>query len=61
MYNSLPSVGENNDSDAHCTALVDENHRYCWLWYKIEHYQLSMATEVVRLRTAYLSIGQNIA
>ena len=43
MNNSSVPVDENNDSDAHCNALVDENHRKCWLWYKIEHYQLWLA------------------
>ena len=40
IRNSSLKVDEYSDSDANITVLADENHRYCWLWYKIEHYQL---------------------
>ena len=50
INNSSLSVDKYNDSEGHFTALVDENHQYSWLWYKIELYQLllAMATVVVR-------------
>ena len=31
INNSPMSVNDNNDSDAHYTALADKNHQYGWL------------------------------
>ena len=47
--NYLLSVDKNNEYDGHCTALVDKNHQYCWLWYKIENFRWRwrLATVVV--------------
>ena len=42
INNSSLTVDKNNDTDTHFTALVDENRRYCWSWYKMDHYQLSI-------------------